>query len=535
MKYFIHIVLVLSLLPFLALGQATCGSNIIRGCTGAACPLLDPNGDGRIASNGTGFTNCAVQVNYEEMAQFEDLRNASGCSSCQRPWTAINQFEPVGDLWAGGSSCSNTDILSWGPSQPYAYMTVVDPDGTCNNGDELLIFRARVSSSVNGSFSYSIVIDTDLRLGSEDPHGIQCANKISNGGFEYEILADPSNSGGVSVRNIDGLVGSFVSVVSYPNSTHYNQARGCRTVCSCAGGAPTCCNGGASSPVYHTFAIRLTDIGKSCNDMQFRYSMFTASSGNGTVSSNTSVSDVGGIGSEPTCAAGTVPCNCCEDCSTPSSSFFCGTGSDSTNMCLTACITACLANGGGIIFPVKYFDTHVEILNGVAVIGWTAESYHLKEYVLQRANPDNEAFKAENMIFTDLHVIAANAYDFMRYSYKTLDYEPRRGINVYRLKSVDYDGTVAYSPLMTLNYDPGPLEKFSVFPTQTSNGLINVQGAGGEVRVADLSGRLVIDTRVTDAGATLDLSREPDGVYSLAVYSGTQARFFKVVKTANGF
>jgi hypothetical protein len=186
MKYSLLFGIMLAFFAHHVGAQATCGSNIIRGCgngVNVPCPTLDPNGDGRIASNGTGFTNCAVQINFEEMAQFEDLRNPSGCSSCQRPWTAINQYEPSHDLWAGGAGCNNTDIVSWGPTQPYAYMTVRDPDGICNNGDELLIFRARVASSVNGSFSYSIILDTDLRLGSDDPDGIQCANKISNGGI----------------------------------------------------------------------------------------------------------------------------------------------------------------------------------------------------------------------------------------------------------------------------------------------------------------------------------------------------------------
>jgi hypothetical protein len=194
-----------------------------------------------------------------------------------------------------------------------------------------------------------------------------------------------------------------------------------------------------------------------------------------------------------------------------------------------------LANGGGVVFPVKFFDMGAEVFNDVVVVSWVAESYQLSSYVLQRAYSLSEATDVSTLVFDDLHVIPANAYDFLRYSYKTLDYHPLRGMNYYRLKTIDYDGTVGYSPLVSVMYDPGPLESFRVYPTVTETGRVIVEGAAGEVRIADLSGRLVVHSMVGESGATFDLSAEPDGVYSLSVFDGGKARFFKIVKSGNGF
>jgi len=327
----------------------TCGGDIIRGVNSSpprTNHFLDPNGDGRIVtpSFGTGFSDCSNGY-VDEMTQFEDLTNPTGCSSCQVGWTKIAiGDETSSDLWAGGGGCGNTDIVPDSPTGAYGYFTVRDPDGICNNGDELLIFRIRLDANVSGAFSYSILFDADGLIGPDDPQGVVCGTKGANGGFEYEIVANPGNSGFIQVRNIDGVYGSYgtnaqhdnsVASANYPNTTNYTQANACRSICS-----TTPCN--SSGAVYHTFAIRLTDVGESCGGFDFRFAGMSSSSGGGTVSSGTSVSDLGGAGPLD-CGAGTIiPCNCCVECNDVNSDYYCA-GAGGFDNCLFGCVTGCVS------------------------------------------------------------------------------------------------------------------------------------------------------------------------------------------------
>lgn len=137
---------------------------------------LDPDNDGDIVGDNTvsGFSDCSIN-GVNEIDEFEVLTNPSSCAECQKEWTAIPRLnETIGDLWAGGASCGNTEIVADNAtsSGAYAYYTIINPDGVCDNGDELLVFRIRTATTANGSFSYSLLIDTDGLLGAQDPDGV---------------------------------------------------------------------------------------------------------------------------------------------------------------------------------------------------------------------------------------------------------------------------------------------------------------------------------------------------------------------------
>ena len=71
----------------------------------------------------------------------------------------------------------------------------------------------------------------------------------------------------------------------------------------------------------------------------------------------------------------------------------------------------------------------------------------------------------------------------------------------------------------------------SVFPNPT-NGLVRIEGLqeGGEIRVMNESGNIVMVKPYEGSDAVIDLGFAPDGCYILYVISGEEKQIKKIVK-----
>lgn len=121
-------------------------------------------------------------------------------------------------------------------------------------------------------------------------------------------------------------------------------------------------------------------------------------------------------------------------------------------------------------------------------------------------------------------------------TYTYHDEFPAPGNNLYRIRAVDFDGTLTYSPIrqvrnLTRNY-------FRVYPSVT-NGPVNcelfTEGArNSSLTVFDANGRIMDEQPLATEGGwartQLDLSALPSGSYSIMVKSGKEVHTQKVVK-----
>lgn len=125
----------------------------------------------------------------------------------------------------------------------------------------------------------------------------------------------------------------------------------------------------------------------------------------------------------------------------------------------------------------------------------------------------------------------------MLHSYALTDPAPNAGVNYYRLRQVDYDGSVNYSSWVAVEFQPAD-HYVSVFPNPTTGTFqVSLQGFGHQwttVQVTDVTGRTVSrseffvqeDYTIT----TLDLSGETSGVYFLTITSGTKTDTYRVIR-----
>ncbi|MBO9657815.1 MAG: T9SS type A sorting domain-containing protein [Chitinophagaceae bacterium] len=164
---------------------------IVRPAGGNGITTLNPNGNAYSSATTAGFL-------------LNDILESKIPFKVVPP--AIN--EPTGDL-ATGPSGGFTDIVQY-----------VDGSGFYLYKDATnVFFRLRIGNIVNGSKGYSVLIDTDAKMGTSDPNYVApSGNGPGNPGFEYEVVLQTNFQ--VAVYNIDGTTTPGLPVATFPLLTH---------------------------------------------------------------------------------------------------------------------------------------------------------------------------------------------------------------------------------------------------------------------------------------------------------------------------
>ncbi len=178
------------LLFFSANSSAQSPGLIVRPAGGIGKTPLNLNGDAYASKTDAGFTT-------DDLAQSEV------------PYKVVPPaiVEPTGDL-ATGPSGGFTDIVK-----------TVDGSGFYIYKDDVNIyFRLRIGGIISGSKGYSILIDTDGRMGNSGPaadYNYVAPTNTSNGnpGFEYEVVFRTNFE--VTVYKVDGTTNPVVQTPTY--------------------------------------------------------------------------------------------------------------------------------------------------------------------------------------------------------------------------------------------------------------------------------------------------------------------------------
>lgn len=118
------------------------------------------------------------------------------------------------------------------------------------------------------------------------------------------------------------------------------------------------------------------------------------------------------------------------------------------------------------------------------------------------------------------YVASQNSNSSSQLTYNFSDASPVRGINYYRLKMIDLDGTSAYSRIRSLKVDKAAMSLVA-YPNPVVNGklTIDVSGSGSyQADVYSLSGVLVLQHNL-GASRELNVSNLTSGMYLLRVKS----------------
>jgi Zn-dependent metalloprotease len=158
---------------------------------------------------------------------------------------------------------------------------------------------------------------------------------------------------------------------------------------------------------------------------------------------------------------------------------------------------------------------------------WETEAEVNNDYFIIQRSRDGRSFE-------EIARISGIGNSAVRHSYSFTDSRFQSGLNYYRLKQVDNDGTFAYSRMISLDatikdrlkFFPNPVGSVLTIqlPDQTGRNDIKIINSAGRVLMTD-SGRAL-----QDHSLILDVSKLPAGVYEVVISNEQSTHSFPIVK-----
>ena len=156
---------------------------------------------------------------------------------------------------------------------------------------------------------------------------------------------------------------------------------------------------------------------------------------------------------------------------------------------------------------------------------WTTQSEEELDYfMVQKLNSENE--------WVNLDKVAATGNSMIEQNYATVDPTPFIGINFYRLKQVDKNGSYVYSPVRSVSLKPG--NELLVFPNPANASVtLSCEGiATEEFTVYDGVGAVVVLNPIvlSNDSITFSTTKLANGVYFIRLNSNGNQQYKLVVQ-----
>jgi hypothetical protein len=167
--------------------------------------------------------------------------------------------------------------------------------------------------------------------------------------------------------------------------------------------------------------------------------------------------------------------------------------------------------------PLKLISFTGELKNyGVELLWKTQNEVNSDRFEIQRS--------ANGVEFASIGSVVAKGRSASENDYRFVDAKVQQGLNYYRLKMIDKDGSYEFSGMVTIKVTEG-IRSFSVYPNPVRNELQITSGANSLLNLVDINGKLLRRVPVSTGNNTIDVSNISSGVYYLAdPGSGTKLR-----------
>lgn len=177
----------------------------------------------------------------------------------------------------------------------------------------------------------------------------------------------------------------------------------------------------------------------------------------------------------------------------------------------------CILNS---ILPVRFSSFTAMLKNQQTDLNWQTSSELNNQYF--QVERSGDGFNWE-VIYT---VEGAGVRSDVVRNYKTIDKQPLQGINYYRVKQVNTNGTFSYSDIRTVNNATS--NGLSIFPNPGS-GIFTVSGLGKgashQIRIMDVAGKLIRSANTSSDLYRFDMADQAPGIYFIQVDGKAHLRF----------
>ncbi len=178
--------------------------------------------------------------------------------------------------------------------------------------------------------------------------------------------------------------------------------------------------------------------------------------------------------------------------------------------------------------PVELHAFRAQKVKEVAKLNWyTSAEINNDFFAVERSN--------DGFNFEEIGIVEGQGNAFTTHSYDFVDNRPTAGVNYYRLKQVDWDGSFDYSKVIPLAFEnsrtnlsivPNPFKDMvtlSLEETSNKNTQIEVFNLLGQRVHADVFGR-------DQLSKNIDLSALDQGTYMLRIGDGVDSVVKRIVK-----
>jgi hypothetical protein len=197
---------------------------------------------------------------------------------------------------------------------------------------------------------------------------------------------------------------------------------------------------------------------------------------------------------------------------------------------------AAAASNAASTLPVKFIYFAANNSNGNVNLNWsTASEINNKGFVIERS------VNGKEFTYVDFVEGAGNTTKTTKYNKVDAGAFKVTGVSTlyYRLKQVDFDGTIAYSNTVKVNENESASGLVKVYPNPFAKSfdvsIVAEHDAKASILVSDISGKLVATTTVelvkgSNTTTVNGLDALTSGIYFVKVINGASSEVFKVVK-----
>lgn len=186
-----------------------------------------------------------------------------------------------------------------------------------------------------------------------------------------------------------------------------------------------------------------------------------------------------------------------------------------------------LNSGLAAALPIELIDFSAKSNQSSVELNWSTASELNNDYMEIERAIDGVQFEALG------RVIGAGTSTVVNH-YALTDENPFEGVSYYRLKQVDFDGTVTYSNTLSVEFGDAS-KNFVIYPNPGKQGdQLSIAGditPNTKIELVDQTGRVVLNQQIyrSEDRVLLNLSSVQAGLYSIRLIQGQRVQVRKLI------
>lgn len=166
--------------------------------------------------------------------------------------------------------------------------------------------------------------------------------------------------------------------------------------------------------------------------------------------------------------------------------------------------------------PVDFLSFDVNLVGDKARINWeVAKEVNVEKYIVEKSKNGKSFYPVNTVSATIDNTTEGNK------QYESYDDNLNVGLNFYRIKQIDYDGSYAYTSIKNVNYALSDRD-IVLFPNPTKE-LLNISGLkmNEKINIINAYGQVVYTSEITANSHSIHTSGLSAGVYNVMIQSQT--------------